>query len=320
MDYSPCVKRFLERMAERPHPLVSVVIPTYNHAHFLKKALQSVVDQTYDNLEILVINNFSTDGTEHIASSFSDRKVILHNFHNDGIIAASRNHGIKQARGEYVAFLDSDDIWYPTKIEECILALQSGADIACHGEFWVAQDGRRREVMYGPAKNATYKKLLRRGNCISTSTVVVRKSILQEINGFSERPDFVTTEDYDCWMRIAQVTNKFVFVPKILGEYILHDGNASSAVLRNYLAELAVIDSHFDRQNYTLLRTLHWRQRKARAKYAAARGLHKNGSLRASIVMYAESILTSPFVLRTYAGILLLSVTRLQAILKRTPQ
>ena len=307
-------------MAERPHPLVSVVIPTYNHAHFLQKALQSVVDQTYDNLEILVINNFSTDGTEHIASSFSDQKVILHNFHNDGIIAASRNHGMMQARGEYVAFLDSDDIWYPTKIEECILALQSGADIACHGEFWVAQDGLRREVMYGPAKNATYKKLLRHGNCISTSTVVVRKSILQEINGFSERPDFVTTEDYDCWMRIAQVTNKFVFVPKILGEYILHDGNASNSIMRNHQAELAVVASHFENQASTPLRMLHWRQRNARAQYAAARGLHKNGSLGASIVMYAESILTSPFVLRTYAGILLLSVTRLQAILKRTPQ
>jgi len=162
--------------------------------------------------------------------------------------------------------------------------------------------------------------LLRRGNCISTSTVVVRKSILQEINGFSERPDFVTTEDYDCWMRIAQVTSKFVFVPKILGEYILHDGNASNSIMRNHQAELAVVASHFENQASTPLRMLHWRQRNARAQYAAARGLHKNGSLGASIVMYAESILTSPFVLRTYAGILLLSVTRLQAILKRTPQ
>ena len=181
-------------------------------------------------------------------------------------------------------------------------------------------NGNRREVMYGPEKNATYRKLLRRGNCISTSTVVVRKSILQEINGFSEREDFVTTEDYDCWMRIAQATDRFVFVRKVLGEYLLHEGNASNSIMRNHHAELAVVASHFEHQDRTPLRMLRWRQRNARAQYAAARGLHKNGSFKASIGMYSKSVLTSPFVIRTYAGILLLSVTRLQAILKRTPQ
>ena len=307
-------------VAENFNPLVSVVIPTYNHAAFLRKALQSVVDQTYKNLEVIVVNNFSTDETESIVSSFSDKNISLINFRNDGIIAAARNHGIQHANGEFVAFLDSDDIWYPSKIEECIHALKSGADIACHGELWVLPNGSRREVMYGPEKNATYKKLLSRGNCISTSTVVVQKSILQEINGFSEREDFVTTEDYDCWMRIAQATDKFVFVRKVLGEYLLHEGNASNSIMRNHQAELAVVASHFGHQASTPLRMLRWRQRNARAQYAAARGLHKNGSFKASIGMYSKSVLTSPFVLRTYAGILLLTVAKIQAILKRTPQ
>jgi glycosyltransferase involved in cell wall biosynthesis len=307
-------------MTENFNPLVSVVIPTYNHAAFLNKALQSVVDQTYKNLEILVVNNFSTDDTEAIVSSFSDKNISLFNFRNNGIIAAARNHGIQHATGEFIAFLDSDDVWYPTKIEECIHALKSGADIACHGEFWVMPNGHRREVMYGPEKNATYKKLLHRGNCISTSTVVVQKSILQEINGFSEREDFVTTEDYDCWMRIAQATDKFVFVRKVLGEYLLHEGNASNSIMRNHYAELAVVASHFEHQAPTPLRMLRWRQRIARAQYAAARGLHKNGSFKASIGMYSKSVLTSPFVLRTYAGILLLTIAKIQAKLKRTPQ
>lgn len=307
-------------MAENFNPLVSVVIPTYNHAAFLRTALQSVVDQTYKNLEILIVNNNSTDETEAIVLSFNKKNISLFNFHNNGIIAAARNHGIQHATGEFIAFLDSDDIWYPTKIEDCIHALETGADIACHGEFWVMHNGNRREVMYGPAKNATYKKLLHRGNCISTSTVVVRKSILQEVKGFSERKDFVTTEDYDCWMRIAQATRRFVFVRKILGEYLLHEGNASNSIMRNHFAELAVVASHFEHQVSTPLRMLRWRQRNARAQYAAARGLHKNGSFKASFGMYVRSFLTSPFVLRTYAGILLLSVACLQVIVKRTPQ
>jgi len=98
-------------------PVVSIVIPTYNHEHFLKKCLQSVVDQTFTNWEAIVVNNFSEDNTIAVVNSFHDPRIHLVNFKNNGIIAASRNKGIKLSRADLIAFLDSDDIWqthYPT--------------------------------------------------------------------------------------------------------------------------------------------------------------------------------------------------------------
>lgn len=102
-------------------PGVSIVIPTYNHEAFLGAALSSVVSQTYTNWEAIVVNNFSTDGTEALVYSFNDPRIKLVNFHNNGIIGAARNQGINLAIYPFVAFLDSDDTWLPTKLENVSL-------------------------------------------------------------------------------------------------------------------------------------------------------------------------------------------------------
>ena len=101
-------------------PLVSIVIPTYNHAEFLRLAIQSIIEQTYDNWEIIIINNYSTDTTVELVEKFKEPRIRLINFNNNGVIATSRNIGIKKSRGEWIAFLDSDDIWYPSKLEKCM--------------------------------------------------------------------------------------------------------------------------------------------------------------------------------------------------------
>ena len=117
--------------------LVSVVIPTYNHAHYLKQALQSVIDQTYDNWEALVVDNHSEDNTDDIVNSFNDKRIKLFKIHNKGIIAASRNLGIKHSIGKWVAFLDSDDWWYPERLNKSVQILNNGAQLVCHAENWV---------------------------------------------------------------------------------------------------------------------------------------------------------------------------------------
>ena len=134
---------------------VSIVIPTYNHEAFLGAALSSVVNQTYTNWEAIVVNNFSTDGTEALVHSFNDPRIKLVNFHNNGIIGAARNQGINLAINPFVAFLDSDDTWLPTKLEKCVAALTNGADLVCHGENWIDETSHSRAVFYGPTARAT---------------------------------------------------------------------------------------------------------------------------------------------------------------------
>ncbi|MEK7295843.1 MAG: glycosyltransferase, partial [Actinomycetota bacterium] len=232
-------------------------------------------------------------------------RIRLINFHNEGIIAASRNQGIHHATGEFVAFLDSDDVWYPGKLAACVAALQDGNDLVCHGESWVGESTRPREMLYGPRSRATYNQLLYRGNCISTSATVVRRSILVELNGFSERADFVTAEDYDLWLRIAKLTQRIEFIPQVLGEFHRHQGNASNAVLRNMSAELSVLSDHFSRQSTSISNRLKQRIRRGRALYGAGRGLDASGDNSQALRLFARSFVVSPLNIRLYPAIFL---------------
>ena len=104
-------------MNTNPLPFVSIIIPTYNHGHYLNRALQSVFDQTYNNWEIIVIDNHSTDETSKVVAKFFGPSTTYLKINNSGIIAKSRNMGIKAAKGEWIAFLDSDDWWAPEKLQ-----------------------------------------------------------------------------------------------------------------------------------------------------------------------------------------------------------
>ena len=112
-------------------PLFSIVIPTYNHAHFLRKCLDSVISQTFTNWEAIVVNNFSEDNTIEVVESYRDPRIRLFNNANNGIIAVSRNKGITEAQGEWICFLDSDDAWYPDKLMICKDYLND-YDFICH--------------------------------------------------------------------------------------------------------------------------------------------------------------------------------------------
>ena len=183
-------------------PLISVIIPTYNHAHFLREALESVCAQTYTNWEVIVINNYSQDDTIEVVESFKDSRIHLENFRNNGVIAASRNRGIALAHGKYLAFLDSDDLWFPEKLAHCVARLEGGCDLVCHGLRWFG-NGRERDKFYGPVHRATFAALLDRGNCIATSATVVSKDLVALVGGVSEEPEIITAEDYHLWLKLG---------------------------------------------------------------------------------------------------------------------
>jgi glycosyltransferase involved in cell wall biosynthesis len=285
------------------NPVVSVVIPTYNHAQFLKAALDSVVAQTFADWEAIVVNNYSEDNTEEIVAAFNDARIRLVNFRNHGIIAASRNHGIGLAGGEYVAFLDSDDTWYPEKLARCVEMLGSGCDAVCHGEYWVKEGCAPREVHYGPERRTGYDSLLFDGNCLSTSAMVVRKAALQRAGGFDEDPAMVTAEDYELWLKLARNGCRFGIIDEMLGEYRLHPGNASKAVMRNFRAELAVLQKHFaELEGQGGASTLRKHRRIALAYYAAARGMQAEGNHAEGMKLLFQSWIKYPFILRQYAA------------------
>ena len=285
-------------------PLVSIVIPTYNHASLLQRALATVVEQTYQNWNAIVVNNFSTDNTLEVVAAFNDPRIQCVNFRNNGVIGASRNEGIALATGKYVAFLDSDDTWFTKKLEQCVEILESGSDLVCHAEYWIDESGKSRLVAYGPSEAATHHNLIYKGNRISTSATVVRTALLKEVHGFDVAPELISTEDYDLWIRLAAKSDKFAFISEPLGEYHRHDNNVSANIEKHLAAELALLEKHFS-ANTRFENMISRRRRRALAYYGAGRSLHRTRKHFLALQKYSRSLVIWPISLRLYAAVML---------------
>jgi glycosyltransferase involved in cell wall biosynthesis len=211
-------------------PLVSIVIPTYNRAHYLGRALQSVLDQTYTHWEAIVIDDHSTDNTDEVMESFTDQRITYLKIHNNNVIAASRNSGIRVAKGKWIAFLDSDDWWKTDKLQACFDCINEKVDLVYHNLEIVSDQPQlfsRKTIKSWQVRTPVLMDLLLNGNAIGTSSVVVRKSLLQQIGGINESVEMIAAEDYNTWLRIAQLTEQFVYLPCRLGYYLTHNQSIS---------------------------------------------------------------------------------------------
>jgi glycosyltransferase involved in cell wall biosynthesis len=279
-------------------PLVSVVVPTYNHSHFLKKAIQSVIEQTYGNWEMLVVDNYSEDDTDEVVNKFDDSRIRLLKIHNNGVIAASRNKGIQEAKGEWIAFLDSDDSWYPKKLETVmnVVKQQDIYDVLSTDELMVDTKSNSNTVLqYGPYKDNFYKVLLLEGNCVSPSATLIRHRFLQKHNLlFNESPEYIAVEDYDLWLNLANKGASFKFINSVQGEYLIHQGNNSAQLLRQRKnAETLLHDHVFKVQKFCSPNEL-WHSLKPRIMMMEVRQLAGDGNKLAAGKKAMEMLLKYP--------------------------
>lgn len=186
--------------------LVSVIMPTYNQAEFIEAAIASVLKQDYLNLELIIVDNFSTDDTPMIVKDFSDSRVKYFRFNNAGVIAAGRNYGVKQAQGEVIAFLDSDDIWPPDMLSPQMAILSDDVCLvsSCFTPIGNVVRCRNHLAFIKPdeIKRMSYKDIIHT-NPIMTSSVVLHKSTFEAAGGFDESTDFRFIEDWELWLRLA---------------------------------------------------------------------------------------------------------------------
>ncbi len=219
------------------YPLVSVVIPTFNRAYCIERAISSVLDQTLSNWELIIVDNNSSDDTLKIIQNFGDERVRTESIENQGIVAKSRNLGIGLAKGKYVAFLDSDDWWTPNKLEVCVRHLEAGSEVVYHNLYQIFQLSERatKSPKVAPARalsKPVFNDLIKNGNALLNSGVIVRRDLIQQIGGFSENKQLVGCEDFDGWLRISRHTDKFERLDVALGYYWSGGGNLSSAQSR----------------------------------------------------------------------------------------
>jgi glycosyltransferase involved in cell wall biosynthesis len=180
--------------------MISVIIPTYNRAGFLKRAVSSVLAQSFREIELIIVDDGSTDETRRVVQSFNDKRLTCYYQQNKGVSSA-RNLGISKASGEYIAFLDSDDYWLPTKLG-CQLRFmrEGGFRISQTEEVWVRK-GKRVNPMVKHQKPCgwIFEKSLEL--ClVSPSCVLMEKNLIQKFN-FNE--SLMACEDYDLWLKIS---------------------------------------------------------------------------------------------------------------------
>jgi glycosyltransferase involved in cell wall biosynthesis len=217
-------------MNNRVTLLFTVVIPCYNHARYLGRTLQSIIDQTYTNWEAIVIDNHSTDNFDEVMTSFINPRINFLKIHNNGVIGASRNAGILAAKGEWIAFLDSDDWWTTDKLQLCFEHINDKVDLVYHNLEIVSDKQKlfsRKIVNSWQVRTPVLIDLLLKGNAICNSSVVVRKRLLEQIGGIDESVEMIASEDYNTWLRIAQLSEKFVYLPRRLGYYMVHNQSIS---------------------------------------------------------------------------------------------
>ncbi len=228
----------------------SVIIPTYNQGNLLSKCIKSVLNQTYKNYEIIIIDNNSTDNTRSIIKKYK-KKIVYKKIKNYGVIAKSRNLGIKIAKGNWISFLDSDDSWTRDKLEKTYYAIKNNKfDVVCNSE-WIISKNKTKVWAYGPSQNNLYLKMLKYGNILSTSASSVKKKFLKkEKIMFNQNKKFVTSEDYDFFLNIAQSGGKFYFILKPLGYHLFHSKSSSFKINRHKRSINEVLKYHiFDAQN-----------------------------------------------------------------------
>jgi len=213
---------------------ISVIIPTYNRAHMVKEAIDSVLCQTFHDFELIIVDNFSSDDTESMVSSYHDKRIRYFKNQNKGLVSVNRNFGIEKSNGDYIAFLDDDDLWLPEKLEKQVELMDSNKELGLvYSDCNIIDDaGSLQDKTYFsyriPVRGADLKGLLKE-NTIAMLTTMVRKEALDKVGGFNTK--YIIAQDYDLWLRIAE-QYPIDFINEPLAKYRLHRGGAS---LKNHI-------------------------------------------------------------------------------------
>jgi len=206
--------------------LISVVLPVYNGAKFIANAIESILDQTYENFELIVINDGSKDNTLEILNSYAvkDDRIKIVSRQNKGLIE-TLNEGFSLAKGKYIARQDDDDISHPQRFEKQIAFMEKNEDYALCGTFYnvVTEDGEFIRKHFLPSSNENIQKYLF-DSCFGHGSVMIRKEMIQDMVWYNK--DSLHVEDYDFFIRIAK-KHKVYNIPEYLYDWCFRGESVS---------------------------------------------------------------------------------------------
>ncbi len=225
-------------------PLISVIVPLYNGEKTIRETVKSILNQSLQNFELIIINDGSQDASLEMVSNFQDSRIKVFSYPNSGI-STTRNRGISHATGEYISFIDADDLWTPNKLESQLKALQENpkAAVAYSWSDHINEFGQPlNRGSYMTVNGDVYPKILLIDFIANGSNPLIRREALMEVGGFDE--SLSTSADWDMWVRLA-ARYHFVAVPSPQILYRISGSSMSSNVDKQEAESLQVIEKAF---------------------------------------------------------------------------
>jgi len=226
-------------------PLISVITPTYNRASYLPETIESVLSQNYRNLEHIIIDDGSSDTTRNLVNAYLDKGKIRYFYQKNSGQSIARNKGLKEAKGEFVCFLDSDDRWLPNKLRKQLNAFLVNPDVDIVYGDYIFIDEQGNEISHNNMSrySGNITKPLLKDNFVSMNTTMTRTTKLKAISGFNENIE--VADDYDLWLRLS-VESRFLYIPELLAEYRIMNKQLSSNKSKRFASNEKTLLSFFD--------------------------------------------------------------------------
>ncbi len=216
---------------------VSIIIPTFNRVQIIPETINAILNQTFNDFELIIIDNCSKDKTEEIIQNYikKDTRIKYFKHPNNGVVAVNRNFGIQKATGEFFAFCDDDDLWMATKLERQIQEFQkdlhlglictNGMKFNQQGDLGLLNPQEKEQLL-------SFSSLMFSNKIISSSTVI-RRRVIEDVGVFDEDSILFTVEDYDLWLRIA-IKYRIKYLTQPLIKYRVHSTQATNNILNPF--------------------------------------------------------------------------------------
>ena len=243
--------------------MISIITPIYNGQAFLKETIETVLNQSYSNWELLLIDDGSTDNSKAICETYckKDNRIKYHYKPNGGQ-ASARNLGINKAKGEWIALLDADDLWHPTKLEKQIKTTELYPEVTLCFTNTLAFEKNIDNILYTNDKyeygllSKEFFKNLYIGSYISNSSLLIKKEIIKDIGGFDENDELRGVEDWDLLLRLAMQKKRVFGLNQRLLYYRIHNGGIHLQNSRMFIGKTIVYNKYKNDSNISRLMKL----------------------------------------------------------------
>ncbi len=277
-------------------PKVSVIIPTYNRAKYITRAIDSVLNQTYQDFEIIVVDDGSKDNTKEILTPYMNKIHYL--WQENRGISAARNIAIQRATGEYIAFLDSDDVWLNNKLQIQVDILNKSFNIGLVHNKMIMLSEQGQKVGMKPKRESgkDFKELLEIGGDLPTSSVMVRRECFDKTGLFDENLPIM--EDFEMWLRIAKEYDLYEIKDQHLAYYYRHDQQITRNRIKVFdgtvRLQKKILKIHKNVPKSSIKRKLYHNQ------YLLARAYYDEKNFSMAIKCLSQTILAYPLVGMTF--------------------